>query len=405
MLELPATLTIEKLEEFIEKVNSSGAVQPLNLPIGKKNIAFGAIAMAVQAVNTWANVSTNKKILLTRPSKNEIQYLPSLVEVPYKFAAAMMSKDIFYSNDLTINVRREINNLASEAIDAQSNELFGQNHGRLCWYSFIDHSTKGFDSNFYLTSSLDHAEPRGLEQIRSIVSSMVYRSSSVAGGSVKLDDSSTDELGRIFYELFINTHEHGSRDINRSKWLRPGNRMIYTYGINLSDSAVKNSQLNNKVLKEYINGLKASDKSTRRFIELSIIDSGLGFYGRWLADHPEECSIKNADIKREYEIIKKCLKFRSSSTKDEIKGNGLPSVMASLTRLNGFMKIRSNRTSIYRDFNLEPYMFNLEDDCVFMDWETQKNCNDFITECPNARGVSITILIPLSDRNDLKEEN
>ncbi|WP_336863719.1 hypothetical protein [Pectobacterium brasiliense] len=402
MVELPASLSLDKIDTFIRKVKMTNGDQPLLLPLGKKNSAFGGIAIAVQSVNTWANLSLNKKLILKDSSIEDNDYFSDLINTPHKFTAAMMSKEISFSGSPDISIRHDINKLAKEAIESQSDNLFGQQHGRLCWYSFVDHSTKGFDSNFYNTSPLQHPEPKGYEQIRNIISAMVLKSSTVAGGAISLKDDSIDDLGRIFYELFINTHEHGSRSVNRHKWINPGNRLIYTYGINLSDDAINNYLLNDEVLEEYIKSLKKTSVSSRRFIEVSIIDSGLGFCGRWLADRSDFGSTLNIDD--EYQIIKKCLKFRSSSTNNDIKGNGLPSVMASLTKLNGFMKIRSNRVSIYRDFNTTPYLFEESDDCDFLDWSTRSYCDTHITEHAEVCGVSITILIPLIDKNNSKDD-
>lgn len=104
---------------------------------------------------------------------------------------------------------------------------------------------------------------------------MVRKSSIVAGGSELLGKEDANELGRLFYELFVNTHEHGSRGKNRNIWLKPATRVIYTYGINLSDDAVANSISNNEVLQDYLSALGKTSESTNRFIEISIIDAGL----------------------------------------------------------------------------------------------------------------------------------
>jgi len=402
MLELPASLSLDKIDSFIKKAKMADDDQPLLLPVGKKNTAFGGIASAVQSINTWANLSLNKKLVLREPSIKDADYFTDLIKTPHKFTAAMMSKEISFSGDPNKNIRRDINILAKDAIESQSDNLFGQQHGRLCWYSFVDHSTKGFDSNFYNNSPAAHSEPKKYEEIRNIISAMVLKSSTVAGGAISLEDDSIDDLGRMFYELFVNTHEHGTRELNRDKWIKPGNRLIYTYGINLSDAAINNYLLNDEVLTEYISSLKQNHVSSRRFIEISIVDSGLGYCGRWLADHSD--AGMTLDVDDEYKIIKKCLKFRSSSTNNDVKGNGLPSVMASLTKLNGFMKIRSNRVSIYRDFNTTPYSFDESDDCKFLDWSTKSYCDEKITEHSEVCGVSITILVPLVDKNNFKEE-
>ncbi|WP_462170015.1 hypothetical protein [Pseudoalteromonas xiamenensis] len=402
MITLPASLNIEKIEDVISKICEGQSNPQLELPVSSKDFAFGGYAAAIQAVNTWAFNNETRELII-KPSSLEVEeQLEQVVKSPHKFTAAMMAKSIRLNLDKKLDVRKEVNSLAKAAIEQQSSNSYGQNHGRLCWYSFVDHSTKGFDRNFYISSLTKHAEPQSLEQISNIISSMVRKSSIVAGGSELLGEEDANELGRLFYELFVNTHEHGSRAKNRNNWLKPATRVIYTYGINLSDDALANSISSNEVLQDYLSALGKTSRSTNRFIEISIIDSGLGYSGRWLADNPKEDDLEQITITNEYEILKKCFKFRSTSSNNLVKGNGLPAVMANLTLLNGFMKVRSNRLSLYRDFVNHPFTEQEIDNYEFMDWDSRKSCNEKLTLKANATGVAITILIPLIDKTELE---
>jgi hypothetical protein len=402
MITLPASLQIDKIEDVISKICEAQNNQELELPVASAKFAFGGYAAAIQAVNTWASLNETRAVVV-RSSVAELEtQLNNVVKAPHKFTAAMMAK----STTLTApkrDIKSAINAMAKEAIEGQPTYSHGQQHGRLCWYSFVDHSTKGFDRNFYLTSPDQHAAPQSLEQITNIINSMVEKSSMVAGGAVLPEADNVHELGRMFYELFFNTHEHGSRDKNRNVWLKPATRLIYTYGINLSDDAVSNSINNDEVLKEYLSALQKTNKSTRRFIELSIVDTGLGYCGRWLADNPNDGQLEQLNITDEYEILKKCFKFRSTSSNSLVKGNGLPAVMANLTKLNGFMRVRSNRLALYRDFVNQPFITQETDTYDFMDWDSKKYCTESITKKANVTGVSITILIPLIDKVAMTE--
>lgn len=403
MIAFPASLHIDKIEAVLSKICAAQDNQELELPVASKDIAFGGYAAATQAVNTWASLNEARE-LLVKPSLAELEELfASVVKAPHKFTAAMMAKSTLLNKEPKLDIKKAINSLAKIAIEQQSIHSHGQNHGRLCWYSFVDHSTKGFDRNFYLTSPTEHAVPQSFEQITNIIRSMVEKSSIVAAGAVLPNKSSVNELGRLFYELFVNTHEHGSRAANRNMWLKPATRLIYTYGINLTHDAINNSINNDEVLSEYLLALKNTNNSTRRFIELSIVDSGLGYCGRWLADNPEDGILDQLSISDEYEILKKCFKFRSTSSNNIVKGNGLPAVMANLTKLNGFMRVRSNRLSLYRDFVTQPFIKQVTDSYEFMDWDSKKECTDSITRKSNVTGVSITILIPLIDKFEITE--
>ncbi|MEZ9058307.1 hypothetical protein [Vibrio pelagius] len=398
MITLPASLHIEKIEDVIHKICTENGNQELELTVSSKGFAFGGYAAAVQAVNTWASNNIDRELVVKESDQDIEEQLSNIIKAPHKFTAAMMAKAIFLSKETKRDVRKDIYSLAKLAVENQSNNTYGQNRGRLCWYSFVDHSTKGFDRNFYLNSKSRTTQIQNIEQITNIVCSMVNKSSSVAGGAEFLDKDDTNDIGRLFFELFVNTHEHGSRDKNRNTWLKPATRLIYTYGINLSDSAVKNSIGNNEVLEDYFLGVEGTSRSNNRFIEISIVDSGLGYSGRWLADNPEDGVLEELSIVEEYEILKKCFRFRSTSSNNLVKGNGLPAIMSMLTRLNGFMRIRSNRLSLYRDFISQP--FN-NDNYDFMDWDSKEYCNKSITPKADVTGVLVTILIPLVDKEDM----
>lgn len=403
MISLPASLDLDKLDNFIKVLEESDSVKALQIPVGNSKFAFGGIASAIQSVNTWANNNNERKVVIKPSVKSKHDALEDIIEQPHKFTALMMAREIELPSEVEPNIRNEVNRLAKKAIENQPQLIYGQNRGRLCWYSFVDHSTKGFDRNFYNTPPEHHPYPKNINQITSIIKSMVEQSSKVAGGGVLPSEDSIASLGRMFYELFINSHEHGSRDVDRNIWIRPANRIIYTYGINLSDGAINNVAEQDENFRNYIDILSTTQNSTRRFVEISIVDSGLGYCGRWLADHPDEGRIEDMSIGQQYQIIKKCFQFRSSSTKNEIKGNGLPAVMVNLTNLNGFMKVRTNKLSLFRDFANQPFTSNEKDSFDFCDWETKECCSNRVTEQLDVRGVAITVLIPLYDRLDATE--
>lgn len=403
MISLPASLDLDKIEDFQKKLDKSDRLDSLQIPVGSSKFAFGGFASAIQSVNTWANFNNERKVVIKPSVKTKSEALEDIIVQPHKFTALMMAKQTELPSEEEPNIRNEANQLAKIAIEKQPSEIYGQSRGRLCWYSFVDHSTKGFDRNFYDVTPGYHPSPKNIGQITSIIKSMVEQSSKVAGGGVLPNQDSINSLGRMFYELFINTHEHGSRGVDRKTWIKPATRVIYTYGINLTNDAINNAVEQDLNFKNYISKLSTSESSTRRFVEMSIVDSGLGYCGRWLADHPNEGDLKDIDINQQYQILKKCFQFRSSSTNNEIKGNGLPAVMANLTNLNGFMKVRSNKLSVFRDFANQPFTSNEEDNFDFSDWETNEICSSRLTEHPELRGVAITVLIPLYDKTDAKD--
>lgn len=384
----PRSLTIDACEQFLLKLEKAndGA---LLLPVGTSNYAFGGLAAAIQAVNTWARQSPTRTLEFRHSEKGDD--IAELLGKPHKFSAAMSAKHIAYSDAPTNDLRPEVYAAAKTAIEAQARSNFGQQHGHLCWFAFVDHSSKGFDKNFYIDGPSIKPEPRQPAQFQAVIQAMIEKSLLVSGGAKALDRDNLDHLGRMFYELFLNTHEHGTRGVSRSEWLKPGMRVIYTQGINLSTAGTQRFINKQPVLSAYMKDLPSAG-GQRRFVEISIVDSGLGYSGRWQADHHGDANL-TLPIEDEYQTFKQCFSFRQTSTSQNNKGNGLPVVMDRLTRLSAFMRVRSGRLSLYRNFVAAPYETN--NACVFSDWSTGTLAEESLTTMSPVAGVAITLLIPM----------
>ncbi|QJP09974.1 hypothetical protein [Pseudomonas multiresinivorans] len=388
-LSFPTDLTIDSCEEFMSKLDGGNPEEPLYLPMESNNSHFGGIAAAIQAVNTWGRLRRNRQLVVGGKSQSSEEQVRDSVSKPHRLCASMWGQIISDSAG-SIDLRPQINEAASKVVAEQGKSKFGQQRGPLCWFSFVDHSTKGFDKNFYIHPKNEKPQPRQMAQIETVICSMVERSIDVMGGAKRLSQDSTAHLGRMFFELFMNSHEHGSRSAPRTEWIKPGQRVIYTNGINLSKSAMDKRTHDERGLSLYLKSFEGlADRG--RFIEISIVDSGYGYYKRWCTDKSE--SFNDGDVGHEYLILKKCFTARQTSTESSSKGHGLPVVMDRLTKLKGFIRVRSGRLSLYRDFVAQPYVS--DDPCEFFDWVTESPAQTQITSMQPVAGASVTLLIPL----------
>lgn len=410
MVEFPRSINIAACEEVLANLYKDSDTE-LMLPVDTTQTAFGGLATAIQVVNTWGRNSKSRILNIRKATPvarisnmldgTSIKESPDdarkrvydeqmheLISKPHKFTAAMFAQRIEFDQLPDIDIRSIVNINASEAIERQANSNYGQHHGGLCWFAFVDHSSRGFDKNFYLGRN-----PKRPEHIQTIIRAMVEKSSATVHGKQTLSGNKLDYLGRTFYELFLNTHEHGSRDRIRSDWLRPGLRIIYTNAIKLSDVALEKAVKGKPVLSTYLNSSEIA--SNKRFIEISIIDSGLGYCNRWCADHSDRGLDKSLTLRQEYEILKTCFLFRKTSTGIDTKGHGLPVVLDRLTKLKSFIRIRSGRLALFRDLIASPYTDSESESCDFADWNTQESASTNLTEMPEVVGTAITFLIPL----------
>lgn len=391
-LTFPVKLTIDECEKFSETLRDVENQQELVLPMETDAPAFGGLASATQAIMTWARLSRTRELRVRGGVEKLADLVDRTLTRPHKFCATMMAR-VIKDTEAEENLGPILYAHAESAIERQGASSFGQQRGGLCWFVFVDHSSKGFDRNFYLLDQDAKAEVRQLPQIRSVIRSMVEKSVGVVGGGKRLTDEDIQHIGRLFFELFVNTHEHGSRGHDRADWLNPGVRLIYTNAINLAPEAGGDSLKGAPPVEQYLHSLNFGINDRRRFVEISIIDSGLGYKARWNADYGSVPSDINDTLSNEYNILKKCFMFRQTSSMSTTKGNGLPVVLDRLSKLRGFMKIRSGRLSLYRNFVNDPYID--EEDCLFSDWSTSTSNSNQFTEMPNVAGVAVTLMIPL----------
>ncbi|MFT7007255.1 MAG: hypothetical protein ACJAXJ_001769 [Colwellia sp.] len=391
----PKELQIQNIEGVLTAIYRKPG--DLLIPIEAKTSYFGGLAAAIQCVNTWARESSQYKLICQSDDKPFKDQQLEIIQQPYKFSVALMAQYIeFRLGEEKLDIRNALYSEAKIYVEEQSKNQYGFHRGNVCSFSFVDHSTKGFDRNFYTLKDDAKPIPRKDSQIGNVIRSMIEKTFVTVGGASPLPEDGYKALERIFVELFKNTHEHGSKDINKEAWLRPAVRTLYTKTLNMNNVGAQNMTAGANVLATYINSLSNNNHERKRYMELGIIDSGLGFYKRWQADHPEQDIPDLPSIEQEYEIFKKCFTFRRTSSHEGYKGMGLPEVMEKLTALKGFMKVRSGRLSLYRDFNIQPYV--LGGDSELYDWNTLLPGAVESTIMAETAGVSITLLIPLGDK-------
>src|SRR6185369_9936312 len=134
------------------------------------------------------------------------------------------------------------------------------------------------------------------------------------------------------------------------------------------------------------------------FFELSIFDSGPGLALRWLGRPlgPDE------RIEDEYTAVMACLHKHGTSSAHTHRGIGLHSVMRTLSERKGFLKIRTGRLSVYRDFVSDPYVGQEEEvsdgekeksTTYMLDWHSKTSR---LNTMPRAEGTLVTMFIPLT---------
>ncbi|OFA05217.1 hypothetical protein JAB9_08930 [Janthinobacterium sp. HH107] len=219
-----------------------------------------------------------------------------------------------------------------------------------------------------------------------------------------------ERLTTILHELFKNTHDHARTTVNkqplplsiRGPYARfyTAEQLVYTAPpIQKDANGIDILPILNQAERyaSYFLRPRAlmQDRHFLGLLELSVFDTGPGFAATYLKG-----KFADASVQEQFDAVLGCFSTGRSSTGDESRGYGLWKVLRDLRELKGFIRVRTNRVHVYRDFAWYGDMF-LQSDIVapaerMMDWRrgiTQKITEEY----PDMQGAHVAVLIPLGD--------
>jgi len=201
-----------------------------------------------------------------------------------------------------------------------------------------------------------------------------------------IPSTAVPKIGAILHELFKNTDEWAKSDSDFVPWRRSV-RGLAVERHSWAEADLQTIKDDTPALRLYLDACsKIEAKARHRFLELSVFDSGVGLARQWLQSQWSP----QIPIGDEYLACLACLtKHRTSSAKSE-KGLGLAEVMATVGALNGFLKVRSGRLSLYRDFVSAPLQSST--DVTLQDFPS---CSPSLSELGAVFGTHYQILIPV----------
>lgn len=191
-----------------------------------------------------------------------------------------------------------------------------------------------------------------------------------------------ETIGTFLYEVFQNTNDHAYERIDGTLYAKNVRSFIvkghsdYIASSNLSTMKSKNDRFK-QYLSDCIERFKKSGSSVHRFLEISIVDGGMGFAQRFTGKPLEQLSDQE-----ERKITIDCFNQGVSSKVHQSRGRGLESVWRGLCKLDGFIRLRSGRLCLFQTFD----KISTNDEIRFDNW-TEKPLKP-------AEGVVITIIIP-----------
>lgn len=211
-------------------------------------------------------------------------------------------------------------------------------------------------------------------------------------------------LSTILYELFKNTHDH-ARTGYAGEVVDDSIRGIYSRYYRrehlemISAGSTERNRANEYVLDVMGSAISTARGATRNkyqgVLELTVFDAGPGLASKWLG---RDASDESGET--QLNAVMQCFQKGATSTSSASRGFGLWKVLLELNRLNGFIRIRTNRINAYRQF-LSQRVVGMSSEYPgvetpiekLFDW--RRGLTERQSKYSAVEGASISVLIPM----------
>lgn len=392
MISVSSEITTSTIEELLSEIHKSSAKQyvDLKLPVNLKPVGFGAFASLIQLIISWRRLDNCGKLIFGSKeiSSDDIE---EVVRNYYGLIASVLAWEIGIVNYNGVDIKPQLRSSNALTMGKLLQNRFDEaSRGDSILFPFFDH----LDTKSGLLPLLYHrGELRRQEEFENLTDVLI--DIATKNNKILREDYQNvqAELTDILYESFDNTNKWARHSFT-GKILNPNVRGIYGRFYKLERKNIP-TYTTSKGLTNYFAEISLRNPSAYRFItflEVSIFDSGSGLAQRYSGKALEEM-----DLEEEYKHLIDCLKKHNTSHKEPGivggRGIGLFTIMELLHKKKGYLRIRSGRMSLYRDFLRVPF-YSAPDSpsnyaLIDMDNDSTKP-----TVRPKAEGTLITIIIP-----------
>jgi hypothetical protein len=383
MLRITGPQTLDKVETELERLSAS-LEREIQIPVRPQKWWLGGELALVQLTATWARLQPEATLVThIAPNEDPERQLKTLSKRLFGFTTLLLVDDIVDRD------RTEDKNLKSIAY-AQCQIVARRMHGPVSNFAMgakvflvcVDHSTLWAIPWLYNKESIVADRVTFTSLVKQLVEKI-----SLKGTKQPITPELLPRLSAILHELFKNTDEWGKTNIDR----RPFRRSVR--GLTVERHRWKKGDLplpeNYPAFEQFFDKCPDSNEYYR-FLEFSVFDTGVGLAKQWLKLE----TLGSISLESELNACEECLRKNRTSSHSRNKGLGLAEVMSTLNELGAFLRIRTGRLSLYRDFRTQP-MKTSEDASLY----DLKSSSLTPTEHAEASGVAYQIIIPLTENS------
>jgi hypothetical protein len=401
IFEIKGRQAISDIETELAALNKQRPKRLL-LPTNVSDSAIGGEAALIQLIATWGAASADATLVThVKDEEDPTGQLRKLAKRPSGFLAIWMADSI--SDRSGKRDLKVIANSCSESVftgmwhgrdDRSGNRaLFDDGDpyvaprvigsGAQVFLACVDHDRWAIPQCYFADKTL-----RGRDDFIALARAAITRATQGSSDSPVSPDL-YPAFGAIFHELFKNTHEHARHDSDGAM-LRRSIRGIIVNRRTWTREKIESLVSEAPPLRQFTADQMASGRDDYlRCLEISVFDSGVGLARHWMRQKWTDATTPQEEL----EACEQCLQRWASATDKPHKGAGLHEVATMMSQLHGFMRLRSGRLSLFRNFNTAPVDEENTAPVKLFDWTSQ-------TPSPTAMapvaGALFTLLIPVA---------
>jgi hypothetical protein len=380
-IQLKRDETIRSVEHHLVSLQGSTGDVQLWLPTDIPEL-IGVDVSLLQLLMTWSQKQAvpslrTRGVLLEDADSS----LSKLCDNVVGLSAVTLSKTIISWDEE--DVRSQAHARARQHVDDMIAERAKFQRGRSFAVLCFDGTSKAYPRNLYYPNG-EVVSERDLEALftrrLSLAEDDAARHQRIASVATR--------LGRILFETFRNTHQWARTSVEGVP-IRRAVRGVLMRRYR-QHAAVPHSDLPAR---------HASDAPLGRFLanhldhagsggvlELSVFDGGPGLVRRLRGTN----DITSLSLDEERAACLACFDKHNTSSGIRHRGIGLYASMRALDQLGGFLRLRTGRMSLYRDFQDKP--FQEGELASFVDWPTQDK-----QAYADVAGTVLTFIIPIPE--------
>jgi hypothetical protein len=382
VVKLPKECTLHRVEELLHEFVLKGKVD-IEVPLKLQAASMMGEPSLLQGLITWSRHNSEGAVVLptiARESQNDV--VDKLAKRAFGFTALLAGADVV-SGQGGMSYRRVAYDACERRVLEIGRSVEDVVYGHRTFLPCVDHSTRWQLPVFYHQDG----RVRSRSEFKSIAYRLLHRRAPAFTNS--LADELVSALGSILFELFLNTHDWGRTDVDNRPYRKSFRGVLLTrHTIDVAGMSRATSGCSQ--LKDFGKAMivKSPDKYAR-FIELSVFDSGPGLAARWNGGHiSDEIAIEEEKL-----LCESCLGKHKTTSYSTSRGLGLFEVMQTLSELSGFLRIRTGRLSLLRDFIKNPVNTNeATDPRLFI----MENDEGLPIKLARVEGTLITAIFPVA---------